>query len=348
MLNQKANSRQIEATPAGDLPECAAVAIRAAPVALSVVIPVYNERDTLRLVHARVKQAAEAAQRDHEIIFVNDGSTDESGATLDELASSDPHVKVIHLQRNFGQTAAMMAGFDHARGEIVVTLDADLQNDPADIHLLLAGLERGYDVCSGWRKERKDGFLTRVVVSRAANWLASGMFGVPLRDSGCTLKAYRREFLRDLRLYGEMHRFIPVYMAAAGARITEVAVSHAERRHGKSNYGVGRIVKVVLDLILLKFLLTYGQKPVYVFGGFGLLSICGSAVVFGMMLYYKFWGGKSFVETPLPLLAVLLFLMGALSILMGLMAEVLMRTYYESQGKPGYRVRTVRNLDGAD
>lgn len=345
MFNPQASSRQLEPTATDDLPVRGEVANRNCAVALSVVIPVFNERETLRLVYARVTEVAKASERDYEIIFVNDGSTDEGGAILDELACSDRRVKVVHLQRNFGQTAAMMAGFDHARGEIVVTLDADLQNDPADIPLLLAGLKRGYDVCSGWRKERKDRFLTRVVLSRAANFLASLMFRVSLKDYGCTLKAYRREFLQDLRLYGEMHRFIPVYMAAAGARISEVVVSHTERRHGISKYGLGRVVKVVLDMILLKFLLTYAQKPVYVFGGFGLLSFCGSLGAFCLMVYYKFWGGKSFVETPLPLLVVLLFLIGVVSVLMGLMAEVLMRTYYESQGKRGYRVRAVRNLD---
>jgi glycosyltransferase involved in cell wall biosynthesis len=314
---------------------------------LSIVVPVHNEQETLRLVYERVTATIGPMQRGYEIIFVDDGSTDAGGAALDALAQSDPHVKIIHLQRNFGQTAAMMAGFDHASGKIVVTLDADLQNDPADIPLLLAGLDQGYDVCSGWRKDRKDQFLTRVLLSRIANSLASFTFGVSLRDYGCTLKAYRREFLQDLRLYGEMHRFIPVYAAAAGARITEVVVSHAKRQHGQSNYGLGRVIKVVLDLMVLKFLLSYSHKPVYVFGGFGLLSIGGSFAVFCLMVGYKFWGGKSFVETPLPMLVVLLFLMGSVSILMGLMAEVLMRTYYESQGQPGYRIRAVKNFDEA-
>ena len=320
---------------------------RSLGIALSVVIPVHNEEESLRAVYDRTTGVLAGMQRDYEIICVNDGSTDASAAVLDGLAENDPRVKVIHFQRNFGQTAALMAGFDHALGDVVVTMDADLQNDPADIPLLLAALDQGFDVCSGWRKERKDPLLTRVLLSRAANSLVSFLFGVWLNDYGCTLKAYRRRVLQDLRLYGEMHRFIPVYTAAAGARIGEVVVSHSERRHGKSKYGLSRVVKVVLDLILLKFLLSYGQRPLYVFGGFGLLSLCGSLAVFCLMLYYKFWGDKSFVETPLPMLVVLLFLMGALSILMGLMAEVLMRTYYESQGKPGYRVRAVRNLNEA-
>lgn len=317
---------------------------RSGTIIVSIVIPVRNEQESLDLVYARLTQVVASWREAYEIIFVDDGSTDAGGVILDGMAQNDAHVKVIHFQRNFGQTAAIMAGFDHASGEIVVTLDADLQNDPADIPLLLAGLDRGYDVCSGWRKARQDQFLTRVLLSRAANWLASWIFGVALRDHGCTLKAYRREFLQDLRLYGEMHRFIPVYAAAAGARITEVEVSHAKRQHGQSKYGLGRIVKVVLDLMVLKFLLSYAQNPVYVFGGFGLLSLGGSLGVFCLMVYYKFVGSKSFVETPLPLLVVLLFLMGSLSILMGLMAEVLMRTYYESQGKPGYRIRATRNL----
>jgi glycosyltransferase involved in cell wall biosynthesis len=343
VLRPTVHSPHLEPTPTGNPPTKANVPVRA--IALSIVIPVHNEQESVVLVHSRVTEAVAPLQRPYEIIFINDGSTDAGGAALDGLAQSDARVKVIHFQRNFGQTAAMMAGFDHVSGEIVVTLDADLQNDPADIPLLLAGLDQGYDVCSGWRRERKDRFLTRVLLSHVANSLASLIFGVSLRDYGCTLKAYRREFLQDLRLYGEMHRFIPVYAAAAGARILEVVVSHSKRRYGKSKYGLGRVVKVALDLIVLKFLLSYAHNPVYVFGGFGLLSLCGSLGVFCLMMYFKFWGDKPFVETPLPLLAVLLFLMGSLSILMGLMAEVLMRTYYESQGKPGYRIRAVRNLD---
>jgi glycosyltransferase involved in cell wall biosynthesis len=344
-----ANSPKFEPTPTDNRATDPALEVSsAAPaLALSIVIPVHNERESLGLVYSHVTEAVAPLQRAYEIIFVNDGSSDAGDVALDGLAQRDARVKVIHFQRNFGQTAAMMAGFDHASGEIVVTLDADLQNDPADIPRLLAGLDQGYDVCSGWRKERKDRYLSRVLLSRAANSLVCLLFGVSLRDHGCTLKAYRREFLQDLRLYGEMHRYIPVYAAVAGARIVEVVVSHSKRRHGKSKYGLGRVAKVALDLMVLKFLLSYAQNPVYVFGGFGLLSLCGSSGVFCLMLYYKFWGGKSFVETPLPLLVVLLFLMGTLSILMGLMAEVLMRTYHESQGKPGYRIRAVRNLDEA-
>jgi glycosyltransferase involved in cell wall biosynthesis len=349
LLKLSSTTPQLEPTPTSELSTDGAPAVdnHSRTIGLSIVIPVHNELESLRDVYARLTEAVAPLRRGYEIIFVNDGSTDAGGAVLDELTNLDARVRVIHLQRNFGQTAAMMAGFDHASGEIVVTLDADLQNDPADIPLVLAGLDQGYDVCSGWRKERKDRFLTRVLLSHVANSLVSLTFGVSLRDYGCTLKAYRREFLRDLRLYGEMHRFIPVYAAAAGARIVEVAVSHSPRRHGKSNYGLSRVVKVVLDLMVLKFLLSYAHSPVYVFGGFGLTSLCGSFIIFCLMVYYKFWGGKSFVETPLPLLVVLLFLMGSLSILMGLMSEVLMRTYYESQGKPGYRIRAIRNRNEA-
>ena len=316
--------------------------------AVTIVIPVLNECDTLEPLYQRIVAALDPVGRPFEIILINDGSTDGSGGVLDSLAEHDRRVKVIHLQKSYGQTAAMMAGFDHAQGAIVVTLDADLQNEPADIPRLLAALDQGYDVCSGWRQHRQDPFLTRVLLSRIANRLTSFLFGMRLRDHGCTLKAYRRKFLQDLRLYGEMHRFIPVYAAAAGATIIEIPVSHSARSHGRSKYGLGRIVNVILDLILLKFLVSYAHRPVHLFGRLGLLMITASFGVFVMMLYYKFWGDKSFVDTPLPQVVVLLFLMGFLSIMLGLIAEVLMRTYHESQGRPWYRIRERRNLPEAD
>jgi glycosyltransferase involved in cell wall biosynthesis len=314
-------------------------------VQLSIVVPVYNEEDNLASLSEKLSETLASLEREYEIIFVNDGSTDASRERLDELALRDPRVKVIHLRRNAGQTAALMAGFDHASAEIIVATDADMQNDPADIPKLLAKLDEGYDVCSGWRKDRRDHLLTRVLPSRAANRLVSLISGVRLKDHGCTLKAYRREFVDEIRLYGEMHRFIPVYAAWAGAKIAEVPISHSARQTGRSKYGSSRIVKVLLDLIVLKFLLSYADRPIYVFGGFGLLSLCGSFAFFALMVYYKFWGGKSFVETPLPLLVVLLFLMGFVSLLMGLIAEVLMRTYHESQGKPAYLVESTRNFE---
>jgi hypothetical protein len=223
-------------------------------------------------------------------------------------------------------------------------MDGDLQNDPADIPRLLAKLEEGFDVCSGWRKERRDS-LRRRLPSRLANRLISWISGVRLNDYGCTLKAYRRSMLAGVRLYGEMHRFIPIYASWQGARVTELPVNHRARTRGKSKYGLERTFKVILDLLVVKFLSDYAQKPIYVFGGFGLLSILAAFLCFGGMIYYKFWGGKTFIETPLPQLVIMLFLIGAVSVLMGLQAEILMRTYYESQGKRIYQVRKRTNLD---
>ncbi len=305
---------------------------------LSIIVPVYNERDNIEELCRRIAGALETSDTSHEIILVNDGSTDGSRDLLDQAAAEDPRIRVIHLRRNFGQTAAMMAGLDAARGRIIVPLDGDLQNDPADIPRLVSELDKGYDVCSGWRKDRQDNALRRVLPSKAANWLISFISGVKLNDYGCTLKAYRREVIKDVRLYGEMHRFIPIYATWLGARVTELPVSHHPRTHGRSNYGLERIGKVLLDLIVVKFLADYSQKPIYVFGGFGMFSMLGSFACFVLMIYYKFWGGKSFVETPLPSLVIMLFLMGFVSTLMGLLAELVMRTYYESQGKSIYQI----------
>ncbi|NOY82960.1 MAG: glycosyltransferase family 2 protein [Kiritimatiellaeota bacterium] len=307
---------------------------------VSVIVPIYNEQDTVSELCRRIEEAL----RDwgsYEVILVNDGSTDGSRTAINERCRQASHVTAVHLRRNFGQTAAIMAGIDVARGEILVPMDGDLQNDPADIPRLVAELDNGFDVCSGWRRDRKDNFARRILPSRAANLLISWISGVRLHDYGCTLKAYRRKVIKDLRLYGEMHRFIPIYATWQGARVTELPVTHHPRRFGRSKYGLERTLKVVLDLIVLKFLADYSQKPIYVFGGFGLLSILGAFVCFGLMVYYKFWGGKSFIATPLPSLVTMLFLMGFISILMGLIAELVMRTYYESQGKKTYLVDEV-------
>lgn len=308
---------------------------------LSVIVPIYNERDSIPELCRRIREVLTPEAITYEVILVNDGSTDGSRTVLDEAVRPLPEFRVIHLRRNFGQTAAMMAGLDAAEGEIIVPLDGDLQNDPADIPRLIAELEKGYDVCSGWRRDRQDDTLRRVIPSKAANWLISVISGVHLNDYGCTLKAYRRAVIKDVRLYGEMHRFIPIYATWQGARVTELPVTHHPRKHGSSKYGLERIIKVILDLIVVKFLADYSQKPIYVFGGFGLLSIAGSFAAFGAMIYYKFWGGKTFVETPLPSLVIMLFLMGFVAILMGLLAELVMRTYYESQGKRIYQIDTV-------
>lgn len=303
--------------------------------ALSVVIPVYNEQENVGELYDRLtKSVPEPA----EFIFVDDGSTDATGARLREIEQRDERVRVLSFRRNFGQTAALSAGIDHARGRIIVPMDGDLQNDPSDIPRLLAKLREGYDVVSGWRVERKDP-LGRRLPSQIANRMISWISGVHLHDYGCSLKAYRRSVLADVRLYGEMHRFVPIYASWQGARVTEIPVTHHPRTRGKSNYGIERTIKVVLDLIVVKFLASYSTKPIYVFGGFGLLSLFASAVVFCAMVYLKLAGIRDFVATPLPLVVVMLGLVGCLSVLLGLVAELSVRTYYESQGKRTYSIR---------
>jgi glycosyltransferase involved in cell wall biosynthesis len=275
---------------------------------------------------------------------VNDGSRDRTADTLAILAAKRPWLKVINLKRRSGQTAAMMAGFEYTQGKVIVTMDGDLQNDPADIGRLLAKLEEGFDVVSGWRVVRQDHRIRRVFLSRVANALISFATGVRLHDFGCTLKAYRREILEDVRLYGEMHRFIPVYASWNGAKIAELPVNHSPRKAGSSNYGLSRLVKVVLDLLVVVFLHRYAQKPIYVFGTCGLVSMAISALAGAAMIYYKFWGGKTFIETPLPLLWATMFFTGVLCLLLGLIAEMNMRIYHESQGKRTYRILSLINL----
>jgi len=313
---------------------------------ISVVIPVYNEEDNVVILHERLVAALEVADRGYEVIFVNDGSTDRTGANLQSIAAKDAKVKVVNFRRNFGQTAAMMAGIDYAAGDIVVGLDGDLQNDPADIPRLVAKLDEGYDVVSGWRRHRKDAALRRNFPSRIGNWLISKLSGVPLHDYGCTLKAYRRDVIKGVRLYGEMHRFIPIYASWQGGRVTEIPVNHFPRIHGQSKYGLERIVKVVLDLVVVKFLASYANKPIYVFGGFGLISIAIAFLAGVLAVYLKLFRGVSFISTPLPLLVALAFITGVMSVLMGLIAEIIMRTYYESQGKQVYLVRDTINIPG--
>ena len=304
---------------------------------LSVIVPVYNEEDNVAELHT---QLSAVIGDDAEVIFVDDGSDDGTPQRLSTIVASDPRVRVITFRRNFGQTAALSAGIDHARGDIIVPMDGDLQNDPCDIPRLLERLEEGYDVVSGWRVDRKDPFHRRLP-SQIANRLISWLSGVPLHDYGCSLKAYRRSALEDVRLYGEMHRFVPIYASWHGARVTEVPVTHHPRTRGKSNYGMERTIKVVLDLIVVKFLASYATKPIYVFGGFGVLALLGAAGVFGLMLYLKFTGLRSFIATPLPMVVVMLVLVGCLSILLGLVAELTVRPYYESQGKRTYTIRSI-------
>lgn len=312
---------------------------------ISVAIPIYNEEDNIPLLYQRTRDALNALGKTWEIILVNDGSRDDSARRLDELAAQDGRVRVIHLSRNFGQTAAFMAGLDHALGEIIIPMDGDLQNDPADISRLLAKLNDGFDVVSGWRKNRKDAAIKRNFPSRIANGLISSVSGVHLHDYGCSLKAYRRKVLDGVKLYGEMHRFVPVYAAWNGARVTEIEVTHHPRIHGESNYGLERVVKVVLDLLVVKFLFKYSSKPIYVFGGFGLVNIAVAGLVMLWAAWLKFFEGISLIQTPLPMLAVILFAIGILSFLMGLLAEMLNRTYHESQAKPVYRIGRIVQAD---
>jgi len=313
----------------------------AAPIAITVTIPIFNEEGNVPILYERLCAALERSGHSWEVVLVDDGSTDASATLLDALAARDPRIVVVHLRRNYGQTAAFMAGLDHARGEIVVPMDGDLQNDPDDIVKLLAKLEEGYDVVSGWRKDRKDNAIKRNLPSRLANSLISRVSGVHLHDYGCSLKAYKRDVLDGVKLYGEMHRFVPIYAAWNGARVTEMEVTHHPRLHGVSKYGLERVIKVVLDLIVVKFLFRYSSKPIYVFGGFGFLSILFGAIAGCWALGLKIFAGTSLIQTPLPLLSVFLGAVGVLSILMGLLAEMLNRTYHESQDKPVYRISRV-------
>ncbi len=311
---------------------------------LSVIVPAYNEKDNVPVLYERLVAALHKLDKSYEIIFVDDGSSDGTGAVLDSIADRNAGIKVIHLVRNFGQTAAFSAGIDHASGKVLVTMDADLQNDPEDVGALLQKLDSGYDVVSGWRKDRQDAFLNRILPSLAANRLISIISGIELHDYGCSLKAYRREVLKGVRLYGEMHRFIPIYSAWMGAKVTEIPVRHHPRTMGKSKYGIARTVKVLLDLLTIKFLFDYGTKPAYVFGTLGLSSIFLSFLILGWALILKYFYATSLIQTPLPLLAVLLFVVGVQCILMGLLAEVMVRTYHESQDKRTYVIRDIRNL----
>jgi glycosyltransferase involved in cell wall biosynthesis len=315
-------------------------------VLLSLVIPCYNEEDSIPELLAKLDESLKTLEglgHTVEVLLVDDGSRDKTPELLRAATAGRPQLRVIRFARNFGQTAAMAAGFDAARGDVIVPLDADLQNDPADIPMLLAKLDEGYDVVSGWRRERKDALMTRRFPSWAANTFISRLSGVRLHDYGCTLKAYRRSVLSGVHLYGEGHRFIPIFAAQQGARVTEVVVRHHPRRRGTTKYGLGRVPNVFLDLLLVQFLWKYGTKPMHVFGKFGLANMGLSFLSFATAVYlkYLYWGHKPFVETPLPLLCIMFFLIGCLSILMGLLAEVTMRTYYESQRAATYVVREV-------
>ncbi|NOH00781.1 MAG: glycosyltransferase family 2 protein [Chloroflexi bacterium] len=316
---------------------------------LSLVIPVYNEQDNLALLFDAIYQTMKSLGKTWEVILVDDGSYDRSLSILQEYAAKDPgHVRVISFRRNFGQTAAIAAGIDHSDGDIIILLDADMQNDPADIPMLLTKLDEGYDLVSGWRRNRKDNAVTRNFPSMIANWLISRVTGVHLHDYGCTLKAYRRDVLEGFRLYGEMHRFIPVFANSVGARITEVVVNHHPRKFGRTKYGLERTAKVVLDLFTVKFLVSYSSKPIYLFGGTGGLLMIISAIIMVYLFVRRIFFLVAVTGSPLFQTSVMFFILGFQSMLMGLIAELLVRTYHESQRKPTYTVRTKINLDGDD
>lgn len=306
---------------------------------VSVFIPVYNEEPNLPPLHAKLDEALKALGRTSEIIYVDDGSTDGSLRVLRELAQRDSRVRVVALKRNYGQTAAMAAGIDAAQGQVLIPMDADMQNDPADIVRLLEKLDQGYDVVSGWRKNRQDKVITRKIPSMIANRLISWIGGVPLHDYGCTLKAYRLESLAGVRLYGEMHRFIPILASWEGARVAEIPVAHHARTMGKSKYGLSRTFKVVFDLMTIKFMASYQTKPIYVFGTFGVMAFVASLLAGLYAVFLKLFHKADFVQTPLPILTIVMFAVGIQFLLMGLLAEMLVRTYHESQAKSIYAVR---------
>ena len=313
---------------------------------LSLVVPIYNEEETLPLLMEAINAALNPLKRSWEVIFVDDGSRDNSLEVLRSLAQKDPdHVRVVSFRRNFGQTAAIAAGIDHAIGQTIILMDADMQNDPADIPMLLAKLDEGYDLVSGWRKDRKDNRLTRTLPSNIANGLISWVTGVHLHDYGCMLKAYRRDALEGFRLYGEMHRFIPVFARSIGARITELPVRHHPRKFGVAKYGLERTMKVVLDLVTVKFLLSYSNKPMHLFGGSGaFLMLLGGLDLFYLFIRRTFFNVPA-STSPLLMIGVMFIIMGFQAILMGLIAELLARTYHESQQKPTYTVREFLNID---
>jgi len=315
----------------------------AARLELSIVVPVHDEQDNVGALYQALMPALEQLGRSFEVIVVDDGSRDETYPRLTRLAAADERLKLVELRRNYGQTAAMAAAFDHARGDVIIPMDGDLQNDPADIALLLEKIDEGYDVVSGWRRERKDGFLRRLP-SRIANWLIGRVTGVRLHDYGCTLKAYRAEIVEETRLYGEMHRFLPALAHQAGARITEIPVRHHPRVSGRSKYGLGRTLKVLLDLLTVKFL-SVSTKPSYVFGGSGLIFCFLGSLFIAWTAYQRLFNHVFVYRQPSLLVGVFLFTIGVNLILLGLLAELIVRTYHESQSKPVYLVRERQNFE---
>ncbi len=311
------------------------------PIYVSIVIPIFNEEESLHQLHERLSPVMQQLGKPYEIILVDDGSKDGTFPILKELHERDPHVRVIRFRRNFGQTAAFSAGFDLARGDIIITIDADLQNDPADIPTLLEKVDQGYDVVSGWRFRRKDPFLNRRLPSMIANSLISKMTNVKLHDYGCSLKAYRSEVVKNIRLYGEMHRFIPALTSWLGVEVAEVPVNHSPRKYGKSKYGLSRIIRVWLDLLTVKFLLDYATRPIQIFGLLGMLCLTIGTAIGGYLSLMRVFFAQGLADRPLLLLAILLVVLGVQFVTMGLIGELVVRTYYEAQQKPIYTVREV-------
>ena len=315
---------------------------------LSVVVPLYNEEPNVAELHRELTAALGAWGRSYELLFIDDGSTDGTFGLLKELQAGDSHVRVVALRRNFGQTAAFAAGFAYARGRVIATSDGDLQNDPRDLPMMVGRLEDGYDIVCGWRRARRDPWLTRRVPSNIANWLISRTTGVSLHDYGCSLKVFRGEVVRSLRLYGEMHRFIPAIASEQGVRIAEVEVNHRPRRFGTSKYGLSRTTRVILDLFTVKFLLSYSTQPIQIFGPPGLLMGAAGAAITGYLGYVRLFAGQAIGDRPLLLLGILLIFAGMQFVTLGLLAEVQARTYHESQNKPVYAVREIlESVDAA-
>ena len=307
---------------------------------VSVVVPLLNEQDNIGPLYEQITQTLKG-KYNYEIIFIDDGSSDNSFNILADLQKADNKMRVICFRKNFGQTSALSAGFTHAKGNIIIALDADLQNDPADIPDLIARLNEGFDVVSGWRKKRPDNAITRLLPSKIANWVISRITGVKLHDYGCTLKVYRREVLEEIKLYGEMHRFIPALASWSGARIAEMAVNHRPRTAGKTKYGIGRTLKVILDLITVKFLGSFSTKPIYIFGGLGLASGIGAIASGWYVVYQKIANDFPINRNPLLVMTAMLITTTVQFILMGLLAELLIRTYHESQNRPTYVIKQI-------
>ncbi|MBP0016261.1 MAG: glycosyltransferase family 2 protein [Cyanobacteria bacterium SBLK] len=318
----------------------------ATPLDVSIAIPIYNEEESLPELIAAIHNSLQETELRYEILCVDDGSTDRSAQLLKELAEKDPLLRGILLRRNYGQTPAMAAGFDHARGRAIVTLDGDLQNDPADIPMLLNKLDEGYDLVSGWRKNRQDHAVTRLLPSKIANWLIGRITGVKVHDYGCSLKAYRSEIVADMNLYGELHRFLPALAYIEGARITELPVRHHARKYGRSKYGLGRTIRVVLDLLTVFFMRKFLTRPMHVFGVVGVTCMVLGIVLGGYLTFLKWGLGQQIGDRPLLVLVAILILTGVQLFSFGLLGELLMRTYHESQGRPIYRVREICSSNG--